>query len=230
VNIGRLTLIGVIFAAWQFVNGQTMPGNRADLSNQAGRNQDMLLRDLGPILKAIGVVGRVYIHSKCLGDSQDVLFFPALEVKSRRIGKAGPAAIQEALAKNKNVEVGLRRPGIIGISFGNVSNDLLRTKIHTLRFGLPQRYNYQKAIAAIIDTEEVQRKMREVRIEAAPVLAIYPIVGADPKLPHLSASMTDLTMDEALDRVAKTFGGLVIYEECQGQGSTRLFSVVMHEM
>jgi hypothetical protein len=45
------------------------------------------------------------------------------------------------------------------------------------------------------------------------------------RLPHLSASMKDLTMDRALDAVAKTFGGIVIYETCEERSGKRLVSL-----
>jgi hypothetical protein len=32
-------------------------------------------------------------------------------------------------------------------------------------------------------------------------------------------------MDEALDQVARAFGGLVIYRECSGENPRRIFSV-----
>jgi hypothetical protein len=220
-----MLLIGSMFVVCQSVSGQKLPKNEAELDNLSGRNQEIVLRDLRPLLKATGGAGRLYVHSKCLGDSKDILFFPRVEVTK---GKAG--AIQEALAKNKNVRVAERRPGVMGIWIGAVSNDLLSTRIHLLRLGDRERYNYTKAIAAIIDTKEVQAKMREARMEGVPEFAIYPTVAPDPKLPHLPASMTDVTVDEALDQVARTFGGLVIYWECNGQGSARLFSVLMHEL
>lgn len=229
VNLGRCSLIGVTLLGCQFVRGQELPKDRTDLLNLSLRNQDMLLRDLGPALKATGGGGRLYVHSKCFGDSED-LFFPRIEVKSGTIGKAGLATIRDVLATNKDVTVAERQPGLIGIRIGDVSNDLLGTRIHVLRFGPRQKYNYQDAIVAIISTREVQTKMRELGMEVSPRFVHYPIVYPDPKLRHLPASMTDLTMDQALDRVAQVFGGLVIYEECLGQNSTRLFSVHMHEM
>jgi hypothetical protein len=45
------------------------------------------------------------------------------------------------------------------------------------------------------------------------------------RLPHLPASMKDLTMDRALDAVAKTFGGIVIYETCEERSGKRLVSL-----
>lgn len=226
---GKFALIAVALLACHCVGAQELPKDRSELLNLSLHNQDMLVRELGPVLKATGGGGRLYVHSKCLGDSED-LFFPRIEVQSGAEVKGGLAAIREVLAKNKDVTVAERQPGLIGIRIGDVSNDLLRTRIHVLGFGPRQRYNYQDAIVAIISTREIQTKMRQLRMEVSPRFVHYPILNPDPKLRHLPASMTDLTMDEALDRVAQAFGGVVIYEECIGQNPTRLFSVHMHEM
>jgi hypothetical protein len=226
----KMLLIGSLFGASQCVFAQELPKNEADLYNLSVRNQEILHRNLGPLLKATTGAGRVYVQSKCLGDSANILFFPRIDVKPKTQTKPSVAAIREALANNRNVRVAQSRPGILGIWIGDVSNDLLSTRIHVLRLGDRERYNYTKAIAAIIDTKEVQAKMREARMDAVPNVAIYPIVGPGPQLPHLPASMTDVTVDEALDRIARTFGGLVIYWECKGENSTRLFSLLMHEI
>jgi len=37
--------------------------------------------------------------------------------------------------------------------------------------------------------------------------------------------MKDLTVDQALDAVARTFGGIVIYETCAQQSGKRLVSL-----
>ncbi|HVF72235.1 MAG TPA: hypothetical protein VM940_11570 [Chthoniobacterales bacterium] len=225
----RMLLIGSFFVTCRCVMGQELPKNDAALYNLSVDNRDLLLRDIRPLLKATRTAGRLYIASKCLGDSEDVLFFPRIEVNPIQ-GKLGAAAVQQAVANNKNSKVTQRRPGVIGIWIGDISNDLLSTRIHVLRLGDLERYNYTKAIAAIIDAKEVQAKMRDARIDAVPMVASYPLVYPDPKLPHLPASMTDVTVDEALDRIARTFGGLVIYWECKGEKSTRLFSLLMHEI
>jgi hypothetical protein len=225
----KMSLLGSALFACQFVSGQELPKDRTELSNLSVRNQDTFLRDFGPVLKASGGIGRLYLYSECVGDSKDVLLFPRIAVKAQGKGKTGVAAIRDALS-NKGVIVAERRPGLIGIRIGDVSNDLLRTRIHVIKLKPMERYNYQDAIAAIIGTTEVQAKMRELHMERSPRVIDYPISSPDAKLPHLSASMTDLTMDEALDQVAQVFRGLLIYEVCEGQNSRRLFSVHMHEM
>jgi len=228
-NINRWLLLGIIVLARQSVNGQEPSGDRTDLWNLSVRNQDMFLHAFGPVLKAAGGAGRLYVHSRCVGASKDVLLFPRITVKAQANGKTGVAAVRDVLS-DKDVIVAERRPGLIGIRIGDVSNDLLRTRIHVIKLKPMERYNYQDAIAAIIGTTEVQAKMRELHMERSPRVIDYPISSPDAKLPHLSASMTDLTMDEALDQVAQVFRGLLIYEVCEGQNSRRLFSVHMHEM
>jgi len=228
MNIIRISLLGSALFACQFINGQELPKDRTELSNLSVRNQDMFLHDFGPVLKASGGVGRLYLGSECVGDSED-LFFPRMELKSEDKGKAGIDALRDVLAKIKDVAVAERRPGIIGISIGTISNDLLRTKIQVLRLKPLERYNELLAIKAIFGTREVETKMREQRMDPAPMVVIHPILDPDSKLPHLPASMKNLTVDEALDQVAQTFRGLVIYEECAGH-KRRLFRVHMHEL
>src|SRR5437763_2105098 len=94
-NDAKMLLIGSMFLACQAVSGQRLPKNEAELDNLSGRNQEIVLRDLRALLKAAGGAGRLYVHSKCLGDSEDILFFPRIEVTK---GKAGTTAIQEALS------------------------------------------------------------------------------------------------------------------------------------
>jgi hypothetical protein len=225
-----MLLLGSLFGTAHFVFGQEPPKNEVDLYNLSVRNQEILHRNLGPLLNASALAGRVYVQSSCLGNSTNILFFPRINVKPQTQRKPSVGVIRKALAHNRNVRVAQSRPGILGIWVGDVSNDLLSTRIHVLRLGDLERYNYTKAIAAIIDTKEVQTKMRQTGMDAVPNVAMYPIVSPDPKVPHLPASMTDLTVDEALDRIARTFGGLIIYWECRGEKSTRLFSLLMHEI
>lgn len=227
-NIVRISLLGGCFFAGQFVSGQELAKGRTELLNLSVANQDIFLHDIEPVLRASGRVGRLYLQSKCQGASEDLLF-PRMELKAGAKEKAGIDALRDVFANIKDVTIAKRQSGVIGIWIGNVSNDLLTTKIGALKLKPLERYNELLAIKAIVGSREVEAKMRQLGMEAAPMFVIHSIVDPDPKLPHLPASMSNLTVDEALDRVAQTFGGLVIYEECTGQ-NRRLFRVHMHEM
>jgi hypothetical protein len=222
MNFFRFSLLGVALLTCQFANGQNLPKNRSDLLNLSADNKDILMRHLLPVLNTTG--GRLYVHSKCLGDSGQLLFFPRIAWKSEIRGK-GLVAVRDGLVNNKEVTVAERQAGLIGIRLGGVRNDLLSTKIRVLRLNARQQYNCYDAIEAIINTREVQTKMLEVKIDEMTNFINYPIQEPNPKVRHLPDSLSNLTMDEALDRVALEFGGLVTYIECTGQKSTGLFSV-----
>jgi len=106
----------------------------------------------------------------------------------------------------------------------NVSYELLSTKIHMLTFTPRQRYNVQDAIWAIEQTKEVEGKVRELKLEYPPSFFSGRILEPAAGLPHLPMSLRNVTMDEALDRVAQTFGELIIYGECVNRSGTHLIS------
>jgi hypothetical protein len=219
------SLLGLTLLGLQFATGKELPKKRSDLSNLSQRNQERLARELRPILKATGGAGRLYVRSKCLGESGNLLFFPRIDLKPGSNRKPGIARIQAAFDGNKEVKIAERQPGLVGIWIGSVSNDLLKTTIRVLELGPRPRYNYYDAIEAIISAKEIQAKMRELQMDELTTFASYPILSPDPRLRHLPDSMTNLTMDEALDQVARAFGGLVIYRECSGENPRRRFSI-----
>jgi hypothetical protein len=202
-----------------------MPKDRTDLWNVSEHNRDIVLNYLRPALKATGGGGRLYVRSNCVWDSEDLLIFPQIELKSETSDGANLSALRDAFGKNKDVRVEERRPALVGIWIGSVTDDLLKTKIHVLKLTPRQRYNSLEALRAIIGTGEIQSKMQELRMDVFPTAIHYPVLDPDPKLRHLPASIANVTMDEALDQVARAFGGLVIYNECTGQNPTRWFTV-----
>lgn len=228
VCIFRMSLIGTALFACQFLTGQQVPRGRTELLNLSVENQNIFWRDFGPLLKASGKVGRVYIHSDCAGDSEE-LFFPRIELQPGPKGDSDINALREMFANVKDVTIAERQSGVVGIWMGNVSNDLLSARIEALKLKPLERYNELVAIKAIFSAREIERKMRQLRIDPAPMFVVHSIQDPDPKLPHLPVSLKNLTVDEALDRIAQTFGGVVIYEECAG-ARKRLFSVHMREM
>jgi hypothetical protein len=224
MSIVALFLLGSTLLSCQLAGGE-MPKDRTDLWNVSEHNRDIVLNYLRPALRATGGAGRLYVRSDCVWDSEDLLIFPQIELKPETNDRANVRALRDAFGKNKDVRVEERRPALVGIWIGSVTDDLLKTKIPVLKLRPRQRYNSLEAIRAIILTSEVQSKMRELRMDVFPTAVHYPILDPDPKLRHLPASIANVTMDEALDQVAQAFGGLVIYNECTGQNPTRWFTV-----
>jgi len=133
-------------------------------------------------------------------------------------------AVSYIFTKSKKVTVTRGGSGHIRILVGDVSDELLKTKISVVTFKPSERYNAQEAIIPIIRAKEVQAKLRKLGLEQ-PLTALSGFMQEpNPRFPHLPASMKNVTMEEALDRVAQTFSGLIIYGEWTADG-THLFSV-----
>lgn len=127
-------------------------------------------------------------------------------------------------AKSKKVTISRSKSGQLRIFVGDVSEELLRTRITRISFGTTERYNEIDAIIAITRTKEIQAKLRELGVKQP--LAFYPGAsqGPDRRVPHLPTSIRDVTMEDAMDHVAETFGCLIIYARWTVNG-TPLFNV-----
>jgi hypothetical protein len=211
-----------LIAGLQCVSGQDV---RSERNNVSERNWHNFLQYLAPALKSTGRVGRLYYRADCWTERGDGILFPWLELVTPAESKTGLAAIQDIFRKEKQVTVTEGRSGITRISMGNVSYELLSTKIHALTFTPRQRYNVQDAIWAIERSKEVEGKVRELKLEHPPTVFTGRVLEPEAGLPHLPMSLRNVTMDEALDRVAQTFGELITYGECVNGNGTRLVSV-----
>jgi hypothetical protein len=211
-----------LIASLHGVSGQDEQGERYNVSD---RNWHHFLQHLAPVLKSTGGVGRLYYRADCWTERGDGILFPWLELGAPAQSKTGLAAIQDIFRKEKRVTVKEGPPGIYRISMGNVSYELLRTKIHVLTFTPRQRYNVQDAIWAIEQTKEVEGKVRELKLEYPPTVGSWRVLEPAAGLPHLPMSLRNVTMDEALDRVAQTFGELIAYSECVNGAGTHLYSI-----
>jgi hypothetical protein len=211
-----------LIAGLHCVSGQDVRSERINVSE---RNWNNLLQYLAPVLKSDGGVGRLYYRAECLTARGDGILFPWLELVTPEKAKTGLAAIQDIFRKEEQVRVTEDRSGIHRISIGDVSYELLRTKIHVLTFTPSERYNVQEAISAVEGTKEVRSKMRELKLQHPPTVFSGGVVEPAAGLPHLPKSLKNVTMDEALDQVAQTFGQLISYGECVSGSGTRLCSI-----
>lgn len=187
----------------------------ANKCGEGKNNKNAVLESLRPVLRAGNMVARIYYRTAAC-QAGDVYFvsFPGIRIKSPSKNKIGLAAVRDMFRNDKNVQVMETPPGIIKITIGNVPYAILQTKIHFLSFGDGERYNDYMAIDAIENTSEVRTVMQKLGIREPPI----PFIGAEAEptvgAPHLPASMTDVTVDQALDEVARTFGNIVLYGAC----------------
>src|SRR5438874_12614072 len=135
------------------------------------------------------------------------------------------SGVSYLFAKSKKVKVTRGSSGQSAVFVGVVSAELLRTRISAVALHPIQRYNPREAIVAIMQTHEVQGKLRGLNLER-PLTALGGVMQEPiTRLPHLPTSLKNVTMEEAMDRVARTFAGVIIYGEWRDANGTRLFDV-----
>jgi hypothetical protein len=145
-------------------------------------------------------------------------------------GASGPQTVEEILRDERDAVVSVDQTGMTRITVGTVPRDFLNTKISHVAFRPMEQWNPSEAISAIERTSEVARSMR--------ALDIGPIIGtiriemiltgpgpADSKVPHLPPFLRNVTMDQALDAVARTFRQLVTYGVCAQANGHKVFHI-----
>jgi hypothetical protein len=115
---------------------------------------------------------------------------------------------------DKGVRVADRVPGVVDITIGDVPDAILGVRISSLKLRRTERYDPAAAIGAIEQTKEVDAFMRQTNMSLPPILGGL-ITPPLPELPHMRSHLTNVTFGEALDLIAKTFGGIVVYGTCE---------------
>jgi hypothetical protein len=209
------TVLAVLFFASvsTFRTAEALPSDqdRSIASNQ--QSKDALLKYLIPALRSAGAVGRIYYQATCRPD--DYRFrFPEIRVAVTSRAEVGLDAIQEMLRSNDDVEVTEQTPGIISVHIGKMPEEILHTRIAILNLDQDAQYSGAMAIARVESSPEVQAAMQKLEIgggsRSISIILVPPTEGR----PHLPSSIENVTMDQALDVVARTFGVVVLYGAC----------------
>ena len=202
---------------------QAMPETKSKANENAGfSNEDAIFNYLKPILKSTDKAARIYYLGSCEKEGDYyVVSFPRVRVQPPLENDTALAAVRDVFRSDANVKVSEGTDGIIRIVIGQLPANIaaiLNTKISAVTFDRDQQYTEKLALTRIQSSKEV-REARRILATQPDGIPLYmaaikrPVVGA----PHLPASMVNLTWDQALDSVAKTFGGVVLYGACTTQ-------------
>ena len=170
---------------------------------------------LKPVLRSAGKVARIYYSGACKEGHVYGALFPPIDVQAPLGNDTGFDAVRDIFRNEVDVSVAAGQDGIIRIVIGRVPVSILNTQIAVLSFVPSQQYSFNPALWRITDSNEVSAAERKLGVSASepPVrtsLLMEPAEG----LPHLPASMTNVTLDQALDVVATTFEGIIFYGTC----------------
>lgn len=212
-------LIGVVTVSLGCASAEN-PRAAYDM-NTHGTNA--ITRYLWPALASMKKSGRVYYAASCQTTGSDFHLFSQLEMHP--LVKTGTelAAIRSMFQTHDRVFAVEGPSGIVRITIGDVPTTLLSTKIGTLALKPLEQYNRTLAIAAIERTPEVRAAMGRLGVNPLPRVVNELMVEPQEGLPHLPSTLRDITVDEALDAIVTSFGGIVYYGYCP---KARLYDVV----
>ncbi|SRR5579884_469846 len=176
------------------------------------RNEDAVLRYLRRVASSSDIAMRLYYLGACGPGAQDLVPFPFTKVQPPSAGKTGLAAVREIFNNDTNVTV-TEDAGIIRILIGKVPIEILQTKISLLTLEPLAQYNPNQAIIAINNTNEMQAAMRALGLSFVGSASSSRTLPSE-ELPHLPASVKNMTVEQILDLIAKTWDGPVIFGAC----------------
>jgi hypothetical protein len=179
-------------------------------------SENALVGALKPIAGLAGLSLRLYVRGNCEKNEPERISFPNLDVQSSK-GKTGLEAIREILRSNQGVYISQDDGGLVRIYIRQPDRTVLDTKLDPLHLDHTARYNPDGpggSIASIEDDAAVQSAMRSLKARQVPAFFIGLRIPPDRALKHLPPILKDMTVDKALDLVARTFPGVVVYNEC----------------
>ena len=187
-------------------------------SGDTSGHQRMSVQPLLEVLQRGNVSGSLDLSGPCdLGNFPD---FPSL-----RMPRSGTAlgTVREMLAGDQDLQVTQGSDSIIRIKQLGVPSDFLDVRIKHIRFqvnaanGQHEIYDQNTALELILQAPEVVLFMKNHHVawRYEGRAATGSIGGTWPStLPHISGSLSDVTVSEALDWILRTFPGLWLYENC----------------
>jgi len=122
--------------------------------------------------------------------------------------------VPEIYANDKLAVVTKRPSGIISIRIGEVPDAILHTKISSLILQPRDQFSGYFAVFAIEGAQDVQNATAAFGLHEVLPTFIDILTFPPSDRPHLPSSITNVTMDQALDLVASTFKGIVLYGAC----------------
>jgi hypothetical protein len=211
---------------------QNLPSARGEsIEARRQRHQETVLEYLRDVAWSSRKAIRLYYQANCAPMNGSLVDYsvpmPLFRVQPPSRGKNGLAAVRDIFNHVKGVRIAEKPEGIIRIWIGKVPTEILRTRIHRLTLDRQAQYDPSSAIAAIESTREMDAAMNSLRLTLSPDVGGL-VAPAWKGLPHLPGSVNDMTVDQALDMIAKTWGGPVVYGACTartGENGAKLFAI-----
>lgn len=190
----------------------------------SGYNRDLanILNYLGPALDPAGV--RLSYATKC-ADGAGIPPIPPVRLSAPSRASTGYSAVTMIFSDNQNVVVTKNVDGVITIKMGRVREELLHAHIRVLILRPIAQYNPGLVIDALENTVEMRSAMDTLGLRPSSVFRIGLLKSPWSGRPHVPHVLKNVTVDQVLDLLAKTFRGVITYGVCTQGSPRRLFFI-----
>jgi len=136
-----------------------------------------------------------------------------------------PAAtwIRRLFPKDLQVEMLHSYPKVVSIRLEHVGVRVFSRKIATLKLNRLQQYEPSVALGALESTAEFRSAEKENGLSPVFPDPFSYLGEPNESDPHLPPELRNVTLNQVADLIAKTFGGVVVYQECPSTGEFRLY-------
>lgn len=228
MKISKIAVLFVFFLGLSIgCDGATSIRNRKqEVVNTNLEVESKVIMNLGLALASTGQVARIYFGGPCnMEPFWGNLLLPMLKVHTLTKTGGGLESVQEMFRDDPDVVISQDSVGVVRIWIGKLSTPVLDARLPLLRLDNEAQYNPGGAIGAILRTSEAKAAMSRLKVQQAPTnfvgLEQQPLEG----LSHLPPSIKNTTIQKALDSVARTFRGVVVYGECTSSLGEKLIDI-----
>lgn len=201
-----------------------------DLRELSTISQRELVSALAPLFKKSKTGGRVYFEATCISPSKqrnainlsEQMLFPSIDISVSSPLSLNSSSIKNIFHGKNKVSIYENNKGLISIHIGKVEDKILQTKVSEIHFDVMDQYNPGDAIVKVINNRDIRASAGRLGVRSLSPFSEFLEVMPDKNFVHLSPDMKNVTLDNALDNIASTFHGIVMYGSCRRQ---RLFHV-----
>jgi hypothetical protein len=178
---------------------------------------------LRPVLTSIGGGARINYAGICPGEGK--LHLPRVDAQPAPEGITGITAVRQIFRSDPRVTVTQDQSGMLRITIGSVSTSILQTRIPTLTLDSAAQYTPASAIDTIGFALHTYAVEHGLDFDIAKYVIDHLVSGPAEGEPHLPPLMQNVTADDALNSVARTFKGIVLYGTCSQPDGKELFKI-----
>jgi len=182
-----------------------------------------------PILRVLNSAGlSASLETSGVCDSESFPQFPQVDEKS---GDSTLATLRAMLSSNRGPRVTQDSNGTIRVVEPDVPTDLLKVRMSHITFDDGIYSASDALLLVVMNAPEVGAFFQDNPIAGPlPVTIVSGGIGKPPSgSPHISGTLENVTVEDALDRILLSFPGIWLYENCpQTEKHTRTVFLGFH--